>query len=91
MEIGGAYSNVWGTGEVHAEFWWGDLRERVHLEDQGLNVRVILKCIFKKWDVEAMTGMFWLRLGTVGGCFEFGNEPSGSIKCEKFVNLLITC
>jgi len=31
MEIGGAYGNVWGTGEVHAEFWWGDLRERVHL------------------------------------------------------------
>jgi hypothetical protein len=71
--------------------WWGDLRERVHLEDQDVNRRVILKCIFKKWNVEAMTGMFWLRLGTVGGCFECGTAPSGSIKCEKFVNLLRTC
>ena len=76
---------------MHAEFWWGDLRERVHLEDQGVDRRVILKCTFKKWDVEAMTGMFWLRLGTGGGCFECGNEPSGSIKCERFVNLVKTC
>jgi hypothetical protein len=91
MEIGGAYGNVRGVGEVHAEFWWGDLRERVHLEDQGVKRRIVLKCNFKKWDVETMTGMFWLRLGTAGGCFEFRNEPSGSIKCEKFVNLLRTC
>jgi len=35
----------------------------------------------KKFEVEAMTGMFWLWLGTGGGCFECGNEPSGSIKC----------
>jgi hypothetical protein len=82
--------NVGGTGEVHAEFWWGDLRERVHLEDQGVNRRVILKCIFKKWDMEAMTGMFWLRLGTGGGCFECGNEPPGSIKRREFVILLET-
>jgi hypothetical protein len=23
---------VWGTGEVHKGFWWGDLREGDHLE-----------------------------------------------------------
>jgi len=88
---GGGYGNIWETGEVHAEFWWGDVRERAHLKEQGVNRRVILKCIFKKWDVEAMTGMFWLRLGRGGGYFECGNEPSGSIKCEKFVTLLRTC
>jgi hypothetical protein len=76
---------------VHAEFWWGDPRERVHLEDQGVDRSVILKCAFKKWDEEAMTGMFWLRFGTGGECFECGNKPSGSIKCERFVNLLKTC
>jgi hypothetical protein len=31
--------------------WWGDLRERDHLKDLGLNGRIILKWIFKKWDV----------------------------------------
>jgi hypothetical protein len=29
-------------------FWWGNLRERDHLEDLGLEGRIILKFIFKK-------------------------------------------
>jgi len=35
---------------VHTGFWWGDLREKDHLEDLGIGGRVILKWIFKKWD-----------------------------------------
>ena len=34
---------VWETGEMHTSFWWGDLRERGHLEDLGLYGRIILK------------------------------------------------
>ena len=26
---------ICGTTEVHTEYWWGDLRERDHLEDPG--------------------------------------------------------
>jgi hypothetical protein len=29
-------------GEVHTEFWWGNLRERNHLEDPGVDGRIIL-------------------------------------------------
>jgi len=35
--------HVWGLGEVHIEFWWGKVRERGHLEDAGVNERIILK------------------------------------------------
>jgi hypothetical protein len=28
-------------------FWWGDLRERDHFEDLGVNGRTIVKWIFK--------------------------------------------
>jgi hypothetical protein len=37
-------------------FWWGNLRERGHLEDPGVNRRIILRWIFRKWDVRAWTG-----------------------------------
>ena len=46
--------------------WWGNLRERDHLENPGLNGRIILRCIFKKCDVGVWTGSSWLRIGT--GC-----------------------
>jgi hypothetical protein len=39
---------MYGRGRVNRGFWWGNLREREHLEDPGLNGRIILKCIFKK-------------------------------------------
>jgi len=54
-------------GEVHTGFWWGDMRERDNLGDLGLDVRIILNWIFKKWDGEAWSGLVWLRIGTCGG------------------------
>jgi hypothetical protein len=48
-------------------FWWGNLRERDHLEDPGINGRIILRWIFRKWDVRSWAGSVWLRIGTGGG------------------------
>jgi len=56
-----------GREEVYTGFWWGNMREREHLEDTGIDGRIILRWIFRKWDVEALTGTMWLRTGTVGG------------------------
>jgi hypothetical protein len=38
-----------------------------YLEDPGIDGRIILRCIFRKWDVMAWTGLIWLRMGTGGG------------------------
>jgi len=46
---------------------WGNLRERDHLGDPGLDGRIILRWIFRKWDVGVWTGSSWLRIGTDGG------------------------
>jgi hypothetical protein len=46
-------------GEVHTGFWWGHLREGDHLEGPGIDGRIILKWIFKKWDGG---GMDWIDM-----------------------------
>jgi hypothetical protein len=44
-------------GNNDAGFWWGNLRKRDHLEDQGVYGRIILKWIFKKCDEATWTGL----------------------------------
>jgi hypothetical protein len=39
-----------GTAEVYTGFWWGNLRERDRLDDPGIEGRIILSWIFRKWD-----------------------------------------
>jgi hypothetical protein len=35
-------------GEECSMFWWGNLRERDHLQDLGIDEKTTSKCIFKK-------------------------------------------
>jgi len=50
-----------GRGEVYTWFWRGNLRERDHLEDPGVDGRITVKWIFRKWDVGAWPGSVCLR------------------------------
>jgi hypothetical protein len=36
-----------------------------HLGDPSIDGRIILRWIFRKWDVEVWTGSSWLKIGTV--------------------------
>jgi len=58
---------VWGIREVYTGFWWGNLRDRDRLVDPSLDGRIILRWIFRNWDLGVETGSRRLRIGTYGG------------------------
>jgi hypothetical protein len=64
---------------VYTRFYWGNLRKKDHLEDPGVEGRIIFRLIFRKWD-KTWTGMIWFRIETGGGHLKCGNKTSGSTK-----------
>jgi len=40
--------SVWDRGEMSAGVWWEHLSERDHLEDPGIDWKIILRWIFKE-------------------------------------------
>ena len=50
---------MWGAGELYTAFWWKNLSERDHFEDPGLDGKIILGWILRKWDG---VDMYWVDL-----------------------------
>jgi len=57
---------LWRKVEACTGFWLGNLRERTTWKT-GIDGRIILRWIFRKWVVGVWTGSIWLRIVTGGG------------------------
>jgi len=44
----------------------GETGERDHMEDPGLDGKIILRWIFRKWGMGTGTGLIWMMIGTGG-------------------------
>jgi hypothetical protein len=54
-------------GEACTWFWLGNMRERDHWGDPGVDRMIILRWTFMKWGLGLWTGMSWFRIERVGG------------------------
>ena len=65
--MGGACS-AYGGGERRVQGFGGENEGKETTgEDPGVDGRIILRWIFRKWDVGVWTGSSWLRIGTGDG------------------------
>jgi hypothetical protein len=53
----------WGEAEMYTGLLWENLRERDHLENTGVDVKIILRWIFK---ICVERGMDWIHLAQDG-------------------------
>jgi len=65
------WARAWGAygreeGRIQ-DFDGGNLSGRDHLGDPAVYGRLILRWIFRNWEVGVWTGSRWLRKGTGGG------------------------
>jgi hypothetical protein len=56
-----------GWGRPVQGFGGGNVRERDHWGNPGVEGRIILRWILWKWDVGVWTGFSWLWIETGGG------------------------
>ena len=59
---------MYGGEQRHIQgFGCGNLRDRDNLRNPSVDRMIILRWIFRNWDVGVWTGSSWLKIGTGGG------------------------
>ena len=59
--------STYGVDEMCLQGFSGETRRKQPLGRPGVDGKVTLRWIFRKWDVRAWTRSIWLRIGTGGG------------------------
>ena len=67
MSWAGHVARIRERGEAYTGLLWENRRERDHMGDPDVDGKIILRWIFRKWDVRLWTGSGWLRIGKGGG------------------------
>jgi len=57
---------MYGRKERCIQGFSGEMRERNQLEDLGIDGRIILKWMLRKWGGGLWTGLIWLKIRTGG-------------------------
>jgi hypothetical protein len=73
---------------IRIEFWWESRKEKTVLGTPRLIWEDNIKMDHREIEGVVWTGLIWLKIGPVEGCWEHGNEPSGSIKLWKILGWL---
>jgi hypothetical protein len=77
--------HAWGRWKVHTGAWWGDLWERDHLEDFGVDGTIILKLILKKQYGRQLHPL------TLYPCIHWTGGPQSWYGCSaEYINILPT-
>ena len=58
---------LWVRREAYSGFWCGKPEGKRPIGRPRCRWRIILRWIFRKWDVGTRTGSIWFRIGTDGG------------------------
>jgi hypothetical protein len=80
---------VWERRGRCTGFWWESLKERDHLEDQGIDGRMGLECILGRFSGGCRVDPVGSGEGLVAGSCKYGDEPLGSGTTD-LVNYLVS-
>lgn len=55
-----------GVGAVHAEFWYGKLKQKYHVEDLSIGERITLSWVLEEQFVSVWAGFLCFRVPSDG-------------------------